>query len=573
MHEIIAASTTSVEQKICKLMVVDDEMMVTASLKAMLSMALPHDVYCFNNPVEALTAVDGIQPDLIISDFSMPEMDGITFLKQVKAKYPEVTLILLTGYADKENAIEAINTVGLYRYIEKPWDNDNLKQSIQNGLERSALIDRLKKTVAELTVAKNTLTETNQHLEELVEARTQEFLTVHHKLQAIINHSADGIITLDSACRITALNPSACRWLHQESTSAQNKTLDMGTVDNATHLQALYIGLPIASVLQTAPDNQTTAEDAISTVLAPYLKSHKMLHVATDDAAAEPTFYEGFIGALPVEMSIAPFRDLSGASALVLVLRDMKARKALDRMRDDFISTLTHDLRTPLLAAIQTLGFFADGTLGELSTKQTELIRMLIGSNRELLGLVNVLLEVYKYESGQYKLICSPLDLSALIRQVIAELTALAESRQQTLTFQSLLPDNEVPAMVFADKQELKRVFTNIIGNAINFTPQDSNGQIVVTLKGISLSSPEKNTEKNIIQASIQDNGRGIPSQDLPKLFQRFSQGTSKQRSSGSGLGLFLSRQIIEAHNGSIWVESTENVGSSFFIQLPALAQ
>jgi NtrC-family two-component system sensor histidine kinase KinB len=210
-------------------------------------------------------------------------------------------------------------------------------------------------------------------------------------------------------------------------------------------------------------------------------------------------------------------------------------------------------LRTPLLAAIQTMGFFVDGSLGEIPPRQKELIQMLIQSNREMLGLVNVLLEVYKYESGRQKLILDTLNINELLEQVCQELSALAQSREQLLT----PPESTMPLRVLGDKQELKRVFVNLIGNAINFTPKG--GKIEVSLQ----------KQDACLQLCVRDNGRGIPAQDIPLLFQRFSQGTSKQRSSGSGLGLYLSRQIVEAHQGNIWVESEEGEGSRFYVSLP----
>ena len=247
------------------------------------------------------------------------------------------------------------------------------------------------------------------------------------------------------------------------------------------------------------------------------------------------------------------------------------------------MSTLTHDLRTPLLAAIQTLGFFVDGTLGEISPRQQELITMLIQSNRELLGLVNVLLEVYKYESGRQKLILDTVNLAELIGGIGQELEALAQNRGQTLVLNFDSPDPEPdnrlkPYQVHGDKQELKRVMVNLIGNAINFTPKGGEIQVSMRLKALQPVEGEGNghaqgaTPPQAIQICVADTGRGIPAQDIPLLFQRFSQGTSKQRSSGSGLGLYLSRQIVEAHQGQIWVESEENRGSQFYVNLPQLA-
>lgn len=510
----IPPSDPMTAQRVGTVFIVDDEMMVTSSLKTMLGLETSHRIHTYNNPIEALEAVKSLRPDVVISDFSMPGMDGISFLREVKKLLPESTLILLTGYADKESAIEAINTIGIYRYIEKPWDNEELKISISNGLERAHLVGDLRRTIEELKNAQGQLENTNRQLEALVEARTQDLKVTYDKLQSIVQHTADGIVTLDAELELTSVNPTAERWL-------------MDAADGEVrHL----LGQPIGRFLKCADGKEA------GTLFAGG-KAH---------AVSEVT-----IGDHPLEASIAPLPDYGG---YVLVLRDITQRKEIERLRDDFVSTLTHDLRTPLLAAIQTLNFFADGTLGELGSRQAELIRMLIQSNREMLGLVNVLLEVYKYESGRQTLILDQVNLAELVGNIARELNALAKEREQEL---EIVMEQNLP-LVRGDKQELKRVFVNLIGNAINYTPKGGHIRVLMTM------------ESGRVQVCVADNGRGIPADDIPQLFQRFSQGTSKQRSSGSGLGLYLSRQIVEAHGGHVWVESVEGEGSRFFVSLPA---
>ena len=133
-----------------KIVVVDDEKIVTSAFNTLLKVEGFSDTHFFNNPKEALEFLKENQPDLVISDFLMPQMNGLEFLTEVKKLYPEVSRILLTGYADKENAIRAINEVGLYRYIEKPWNNDDLIINIKNGIERSYLLSQLRQKISEL---------------------------------------------------------------------------------------------------------------------------------------------------------------------------------------------------------------------------------------------------------------------------------------------------------------------------------------------------------------------------------------------------------------------------------------
>ena len=132
-----------------KILILDDEKIVTSTLKTLLSLEGFTDAHFFNVPTEAVEFLKDNQPDVIISDFVMPEMNGLEFLKIAKEMYPDTCMILLTGYADKENAVRAINEVGLYKYIEKPWDNDDLIINIRNGIERSNLIESLKEKIKE----------------------------------------------------------------------------------------------------------------------------------------------------------------------------------------------------------------------------------------------------------------------------------------------------------------------------------------------------------------------------------------------------------------------------------------
>jgi len=532
-------SETISDVTIGKVFIVDDEPMVTASLSAMLQIETPHQVLSYNNPKTALAAVETEQPDIVISDFLMPDMDGIAFLKAVKEKLPETTLILLTGYADKENAIEAINTVGIYKYIEKPWNNEELKITLKNGLERSRLLTQLQQKVTALSEARAELEAYNQRLESLVQERTAELTVTVQKLDAIVRGASDGIVTVLPDLTLNAVNPAAAELFLTQLKLPQ------------------VMGLPIDTILKMQ-QGQTISQY--------FLPDAARL---IDDVSVGEKTIEVSISPIPRGELFFPSQhsndaQLYGASGKnnghVLILRDISERKEGDRLRNDFISTLTHDLRTPLLAAIQTLDFFNAGNLGPLTSKQQDILTMLIQSNRDMLGLVNVLLEVYKYESGQQRLVMDQVDSLALITTIQNELAALAHNKEQQLNINPIMG----APLVWADKQELKRVLVNLIGNAIHHSPQGTTIDITLT---------PWQPDASFLCVAVQDYGRGIPAQDIPHLFQRFSQGTSKVRSSGTGLGLYLSRQIVNAHNGHIWVESTEGQGTTFYFTLPVAPQ
>lgn len=132
---------------------VDDEEMVLKSLNSLLDLETEYNVKTFTSVGKALEFIQKNEIDLVISDYLMPEMDGISFLAKVKEHRPEVPRIILTGYADKENAIKAINDVGLFQYIEKPWDNDDLLIIVRNGLERQKLMKKLQEKIGEINKA------------------------------------------------------------------------------------------------------------------------------------------------------------------------------------------------------------------------------------------------------------------------------------------------------------------------------------------------------------------------------------------------------------------------------------
>jgi len=137
--------------------VIDDEPMVATAIRSFLQLETSYAIHTFTEPARALDALADEEPKVVIADFMMPGMDGISFLRQVRERRPFTTRVLLTGYADKENAIRAINEAGLYYYLEKPWDNEHLKLIVRNGVERSSLFNELDARVSALESANREL--------------------------------------------------------------------------------------------------------------------------------------------------------------------------------------------------------------------------------------------------------------------------------------------------------------------------------------------------------------------------------------------------------------------------------
>ena len=233
---------------------------------------------------------------------------------------------------------------------------------------------------------------------------------------------------------------------------------------------------------------------------------------------------------------------------------------SLARQKDDFVSRMTHDLRTPLVAANRMLDLFQDGVYGAISPEMEEVIQVIIRNNQNLLEMVNNLLEVYCHEAGEKRLNLITIELKEVLERVVRELTPLAEEKGISVTFeQSNLLDSEGQNLtsIKGDRLEIQRVLTNLIGNAIKFTDE---GLITVRLK-------VEDKPSSFVIVEIEDTGIGLSTADRSQLFERFYQG--KHRRSTSGLGLYLSRRIIEAHQGKIEVESEVGKGSVFRVYLP----
>ncbi len=240
--------------------------------------------------------------------------------------------------------------------------------------------------------------------------------------------------------------------------------------------------------------------------------------------------------------------------SLLRLKHSIDERDQMANLRADFVSRFTHDLRIPLVASNRVLKLLLEGRFCDVSPQLQEIIDTMIGSNQDLLEMVNTLLEVYRHEAGCKTLKIFPCNIQELVSEVTQELTPLAEEKGLAVN----IDRGETPSTIMGDRVELRRVLTNIIGNAIKFTDK---GSVDIRCYPTPVA----------VTIDIQDTGPGISKQDQAILFERFRQG--KHQRSGSGLGLYLSRCIIEAHQGTIDVTSEPGKGSTFTIRLPVAGE
>ncbi|MCX7697924.1 MAG: PAS domain S-box protein [Candidatus Goldbacteria bacterium] len=248
--------------------------------------------------------------------------------------------------------------------------------------------------------------------------------------------------------------------------------------------------------------------------------------------------------------------------------------KELNKLKDNFISVISHELRTPLTAIIGFISLMLGGATGKINKNQQESLEIMKNNSERLLSLINDLLDVSKIESGKLKISLSEIDLVFLIKSTITEIKSLLDKKQIICNFNSEVEE----FLINADKQRLTQAIVNILNNAIKFSP--SNSKIIIELKKIdkkyeNIPSEIKekiNSNNHFALISITDYGIGMTDTQIKNLFQKFYQAEDAniRKTPGTGLGLYITKNLIELHNGFIWAESKGiNTGSTFNILLP----
>jgi signal transduction histidine kinase len=218
------------------------------------------------------------------------------------------------------------------------------------------------------------------------------------------------------------------------------------------------------------------------------------------------------------------------------------------------VATLTHDLKTPIKAEFRIFELLLDGRFGPITEEQESVIREMLRSNRFMYQMVDNLLTAFKFEEGHLILRMESVDLNELINSKVSmDLMALAQDKGQSLTL-DLQPN--LP-LVQVDALEITRVVHNLVQNAINYTPK--NGKIKVSTRA----------SDHQVSVMVEDNGPGIDIQMQKSLFEPYASMAKRYRHVGTGLGLYISKKIIEAHQGKLFVESEPGKGSRFTFVLP----
>ena len=456
--------------------------------------------------------------ELVITDEIMPGLQGSKFLEIVHRHDPDIMTMLLTGQAGLDDVVYAVNHARLAKCLKKPWEYDELKQTVRELVDQTRLNRRNKQLDKEVVAEKN-------------------------KAEAIVHSITDGILVIDSDDRISLVNEACVDILGR----SEEELLGMRILD------ALELKELILLHMEAAQRSGEVISDEI--VLPKPEEPNSNLYI------------------IAVARTL---RDKDGRPlGVVTVLRDITREKEISAMKANFLATVSHELRTPLTSIISTFELLLQDTLGELTQEQREFITTSREQGNILSELIDNIIDLSNLESNQIELTTELLDLETIALDVSA--SASESARTKGLTF-SLDIEPDLPGII-ADKAKIERMLKILLSNAVKFTKKGnvtlqihrtSEWKDVLASKSGREAGTSQHTEDGV-QFSVIDTGIGIASDNFKKIFEKFYQvdSSTTREFRGSGLGLSICKAIVDAHHGHIWIESALEKGSSFHVMLP----
>jgi PAS domain S-box-containing protein len=486
------------------ILVIDDEQIMRDGCTRILSKD-GWAVICAENGKQGLDEIQASPEkiDVVLLDLMMPGMSGMEVLDQVHTIDPNLLVIVITGYATVESAVEAMKK-GAYDFIPKPFTPDQLRIIVRRALERNALQKEA------------------EFLRKEREKSLRDIATEKSKIKTIINCMGDGVLVCDRDSCIVLSNPAASRMLKMPENSLLGKFLPQ---------------------CELHPELSKVIEESLQTKDMGYTSVSQELSI-------------GESGEISLRAHTAPVRnDLGEILGSVTVLQDISHLKELDKMKSEFIAMVTHELRAPIASVEQQLTVILNGMAGEVTAKQERLLSRAKERTNGLLTLIKDLLDLSKIEAGKMVQYKEPISLQEVIQKVVDLMRAEAEAKKIDLQFSPL----SMAPLINADRNSMEGVFTNLISNAIKYTPEG--GKVYVTLV----------EEGGFVKATVSDTGIGIKKEDTPRIFDRFYRVKTPETRQiiGTGLGLSIVKSIVDAHLGSISVESEEGGGTTFTVLLP----
>jgi two-component system, cell cycle sensor histidine kinase PleC len=498
-------------------LVVDDEPQILTSIRDLLE-----DDFLVSTAKDAETALRLLEQQevaVILSDQRMPGMTGDEFLKKAK-ELSQATRVLITGYSDIQALMRAVNNGQIYAYVAKPWDSEEFKITVIRAAE-------------------------HYHM-------AREVYDSEQRFRSLFEEAPIGYVEIDKDTAITAVNRAATTLLGYSHSEL-----------SARHFWELMDP-------QSRKARQHTIFESTGT-------------------AATGVIEQGFVrrdgDLIAVELHRSPIRNQAGdVAGLRAAMLDITARKAAEQtaekygtqlaaknkeleqalqrakeataIKSQFLAKMSHELRTPLNGIIGLSELMYDGATGEVSPQQREYLGDVLASSMHLLALVNDLLDLEKMASGKMEFSTEAVDPELLLKEVRDVLRPSANEKKISVALEIV---SRLPRL-FTDPIRLKQVLYNYLSNAIKFT--SDGGSVLVRVV-------DEGDEK--FRLEVTDTGPGIAPADIPALFSDFRQldVTRKAPCQGAGLGLALTKRLVEAQGGTVGVRSTLGEGSTFHAVLP----
>jgi PAS domain S-box-containing protein len=348
------------------------------------------------------------------------------------------------------------------------------------------------------------------------------------RAEALFYSIGDGAISTDEFGRITRVNRVACHILGFKK----------------AELVGTWFPKKVVSL--------TAEEKAVNLIDRPITKAF-----LTGRPITEKTFYRRKNGQkIPVAVNVSPILVNGKPFGAIEVFRDISFEQEVDRMKSEFISLASHQLRTPLSTIKTYSHMLVSGYMGKLTAEQQQSLETILKATDRMNGLISTLLNITRMESGTIAISKQSVQISKLAGEVLEELQLPAEEKVITL---ALKTTGTGPKSVRTDRLIVKEVLSNLVSNAIKYTPE--NGKITVTVR----------LRKRNVLICVKDTGWGIPKFSQDQIFSKFFRGhnVAKRETTGTGLGLYLVKGLVDALGGRTWFKSQEGGGTEFFVELP----
>jgi signal transduction histidine kinase/DNA-binding response OmpR family regulator len=544
-----------------RVLVVDDEIQVVQIFQDLLTQQ-GYTVESCDNGDDAILKVTKGEFDLVLTDINLPGVDGLEVIRAAKAADKDTCVILITGYASTTTAIDALRQ-GAYDYITKPFDLWETLKAIERGLESRLLTQENRRLITELETANAGLQQHEEILKRKV-ARATDRMAALLEAGKAISTSLSLQSTLDvvvaQAARLTSAR--ACLiFLHDAASDdyAAEAVLGVPTEMVKSLRFQMGIGYHGHAVQSAQPVLVENLTDAVGTeeIVASLRPSCALIVPLQGNESVIGTItcldHEGGVFSTDDQDVLKMLASQATIAITNAIL--FERTKELDRLKSEFVAVVSHEVRTPLTSIKGSLELLGDDRFHKLPPPQKELLSICQANTERLINLINDILDFSKLESSKLSLNIEAIDAGAVLTEAVENIRNLAAQKEVQVN----LKVDESTGTIEADPMRIGQVVTNLLGNAIKFSPERSHIDVFASGDG------------GQITVSVKDYGRGISQRDLSRLFQRFAQldSSTTRKAGGTGLGLVISKGIVEQHGGKIWVESAVGEGSTFSFSLP----